>query len=849
MRRLLLYAATAAAAQTERVLVRFDEYAPSAWHRATVSKALGPEGRHWVSADRRRRHVPTDFLALHLTRGARRALQHLRVDPDRSTMKPKFRNLTQGATARYRVIVAPGKEALATWNHGERGQNATVAIFDTGLRSNHPHFPKQPEERINWTSERTLSDTFGHGTFIASVVAGVSEECPGFAPHSKLRIHKVFTNQQVSYTSWFLDAFNYLLHQNDVDVINLSVGGPDFADRPFGDKVKEIVASGITLVSAMGNDGPAWGTLNAPGDAVEVVGVGASEADSGRVAAISSRGFPLGDRVPRMKPDYLAPGMGVLGAVPGGATCSPNHGTSVASPSIAGVAALVASAARRAGTAVRNPAMVRQCLNEASTSIKDSMWAQGFGRIDSLKAVQCAETYVPRVTLVPPSFDLVKDCPYLSPLCDQPLIKGGLPIRFNVTVLNGLGVLGKVTDLQWAGSTSVKVEAQYPVTLWPFAGAFAVQIKASPDASIGVHEGTLWVRVEQNGNTCSDASGEGQWVAWPVSVEIAEKPDKKRRLLWDASHSLTYPPSFSPRDNLNQNADLLDWNGDLPFTNFRGLFKRLRSRGYFVDVWYDDLTCAPLQDYGALLIVDAEDIYSRDEIKAVHASGTSLVIVADWADPELQDQTRFFDDNTQVAWQPAVGGANVVELNKLLKPFSVQLGGGAWEGALPQAFGAGSRFESGSVIARAPIGGYVVKARLEKRVSLKRGGTVKVEAPQAVLAAVDNEQGRVVVFGDTGCLDDWKRTGRACWELLEASVAFAVSGVRSKAVLPDTARLVEPLVIGEVPPDAPPSPLLKKYSRHYDAKQPYVEDPPPKPQTCGNDLRVVETHQEGWSPV
>merc|ERR1719171_1707627 len=115
--------ATAAATQTERVLVRFNDYAPSAWHRATVSKALGPEGRHWVSADRRRRHVPTDFLALRIARGARRALQHLRVDPDRSTMKPKFRNLTQ-ANARYRVIVAPGKEALATWDHGERGQNA-----------------------------------------------------------------------------------------------------------------------------------------------------------------------------------------------------------------------------------------------------------------------------------------------------------------------------------------------------------------------------------------------------------------------------------------------------------------------------------------------------------------------------------------------------------------------------------------------------------------------------------------------------------------------------------------------------------------------------------------------------
>ena len=88
--------------------------------------------------------------------------------------------------------------------------------------------------------------------------------------------------------------------------------------------------------------------------------------------------------------------------------------------------------------------------------------------------------------------------------------------------------------------------------------------------------------------TCtSSTKNEGRWVPWPVSVEIICKPDKRKRLLWDASHSLTYPPSFSPRDNLNQNADLLDWNGDLPYTNFR-LFRRLRSRGYFMDVWSED---------------------------------------------------------------------------------------------------------------------------------------------------------------------------------------------------------------------------------------------------------------------
>ena len=41
---------------------------------------------------------------------------------------------------------------------------------------------------------------------------------------------------QVSYTSWFLDAFNYAIFSK-VHVLNLSIGGPDFMDRPFVDKV------------------------------------------------------------------------------------------------------------------------------------------------------------------------------------------------------------------------------------------------------------------------------------------------------------------------------------------------------------------------------------------------------------------------------------------------------------------------------------------------------------------------------------------------------------------------------------------------------------------------------------
>jgi hypothetical protein len=48
---------------------------------------------------------------------------------------------------------------------------------------------------------------------------------------------QVFTDDQVSYTSWFLDAFNYAIACN-LDVVNLSIGGPDFLDQPFVDKVR-----------------------------------------------------------------------------------------------------------------------------------------------------------------------------------------------------------------------------------------------------------------------------------------------------------------------------------------------------------------------------------------------------------------------------------------------------------------------------------------------------------------------------------------------------------------------------------------------------------------------------------
>ncbi len=74
------------------------------------------------------------------------------------------------------------------------GRGVKIAIFDTGLRKDHPHF-RHIRERTNWTDENTLDDGLGHGTFVAGVIASQSE-CLGFAPDVDIHVFRVFTNDR-----------------------------------------------------------------------------------------------------------------------------------------------------------------------------------------------------------------------------------------------------------------------------------------------------------------------------------------------------------------------------------------------------------------------------------------------------------------------------------------------------------------------------------------------------------------------------------------------------------------------------------------------------------------------------
>lgn len=408
---------------------------------------------------------------------AKRNLHESETDAN-SQNQTKNRHLSRRLLRAVPKQITSILRAKDLWNMGITGKGVKVAVFDTGLSKNHPHF-KKVKERTNWTNEKSLDDGVSHGTFVAGVIAS-AKECLGFAPDAELHIFRVFTNTQVSYTSWFLDAFNYAILKK-INVLNLNIGGPDFMDHPFVDKVLELTANKVVMISAIGNDGPLYGTLNNPGDQSDVIGVGGINFED-NIAKFSSRGmttWELPNGYGRLKPDIVTYGSQVKGSnVKSG--CRSLSGTSVASPVVTGAVTLLMSGALNKMDLI-NPSSMKQALIEGATRLPDSnMFEQGHGKLNILKSMKILYNYSPKVTLSPPYLDCTEE--YMWPYSSQPLFYTSTPLIANVTILNGMGVTGKVINKPtWHPYTKqnghlLNVSISVSEVLWPWSGYMAVHI-------------------------------------------------------------------------------------------------------------------------------------------------------------------------------------------------------------------------------------------------------------------------------------------------------------------------------------------------------------------------------------
>jgi hypothetical protein len=505
-----------------------------------------------------------------------------------ATLLPPGRRKLLRKVLRYGDKATPVAQrygAPRLWARGVDGSGVVVAVFDSGLDCAHPDF-KNLESCTDWTAEGTAADTIGHGTFVAGVIAGTGRACPGFAPGARLRAYRVFDSQQSSHTSWFLDAFNDVLLAGDVDVLNLSIGGPDYLDTPFVDKVRELAASGVLVVSAIGNDGPLFGTLNNPADLPEVLGVGGLTDTGLAVAPFSSRGvttsaFGRPGGYGAVKPDIVTIAQHVRGTsrstVGGG--CKAYSGSSVASPVAAGAVALLISGARRAGVRNLGPAVIKRAVLETAVPVDPldaglagpGMFEQGAGRLDLDAALAAVLASRPGLTAFPAGLDLTS-CPYHWPYCEQPLYHTGPAAVVNVTLISSLGPLATlVGEPVWTANPKsadsakqarvgsdvdidIDVELAASPVLWPYNGhiSISVTVPASAAAARGVASGSITVtyraagRVGQHGNARPMAT-----VTIPLSVRLIPTPPRRSRICFDGLRQLGYPSGgYIPRDSI-----------------------------------------------------------------------------------------------------------------------------------------------------------------------------------------------------------------------------------------------------------------------------------------------------------
>jgi len=264
---------------------------------------------------------------------------------------------------------------------GYKGQGVTVAVVDTGIAAvsdlagrivpvqNGGLFGGTSPCK-NFTGDSNCNDAYGHGTFVAGIIAGngasSNGKWKGVAPEAKVLSVKIAGSNGASDVSTLLAAIQWVVSFKstyNIKVMNLSLGtnsSQTYRSDPMNYAVEKAWDAGIVVVVSASNLGPEPGTISKPGDDPWVITVGATD-DNGTpglgddaVPSFSGRGPTTADGL--SKPDVVAPGAHVVSLRAVGSAVDqqfPNYidgayrkgsGTSFSTAMVTGAAALTLQA-------------------------------------------------------------------------------------------------------------------------------------------------------------------------------------------------------------------------------------------------------------------------------------------------------------------------------------------------------------------------------------------------------------------------------------------------------------------------------------------------------------------------
>ena len=280
--------------------------------------------------------------------------------------------------------------APEAWAAGLTGRGVTIGVVDTGIDASHPDLAGRIVETANFTEEPDASDTHGHGTHVASIVAGSGAASGGryrgVAPDATLAVSKVIDASGFGQMSWMIQGMEWAAAR--APIVSMSVGvqmetdGTDPASLA-ADNLSE--QHGTLFVVAAGNN---FGNLavGAPAAANSALTVAAVDKQD-KLAPYSNAGPRLGDAA--VKPEIAAPGSDIVAARAAGTSLGTvvddRHttlsGTSMATPHVSGSAVLLKQA---------HPEWTAEDLRDAlvSTTVPGeyAWWQGGTGRLDVARA-------------------------------------------------------------------------------------------------------------------------------------------------------------------------------------------------------------------------------------------------------------------------------------------------------------------------------------------------------------------------------------------------------------------------------------------------------------------------------
>ena len=256
------------------------------------------------------------------------------------------------AAAFNESVTTWGLQATRVLESPWTGSGIRVAVLDTGFDSSHPDFAGRAVVEQSFVAGETTQDRQGHGTHCIGTSMGTRQPSPlpryGVAYEAAIFVGKVLNNQGSGGDGDILAGINWAVQQK-CSVVSMSLGAATFpGQKPstvFENMARRALALGTLIVAAAGNESdrrthpPFVAPVGHPANCPSIMAVGAVDA-AFEVAFFSCAGQePNGGQV-----DIAGPGMDVYSTWLMPQRYNTISGTSMATPHVAGIAALYAQA-------------------------------------------------------------------------------------------------------------------------------------------------------------------------------------------------------------------------------------------------------------------------------------------------------------------------------------------------------------------------------------------------------------------------------------------------------------------------------------------------------------------------